>query len=344
MKKIKCQIEYFESPHLNQIYTGFEILDKQGIINLSYKKSSGNNLKPILHVTINDRYKVIYDTLDGFCWNEGSISENLNFFSRIKTDFYFKRSFTEDLRDINPNIKIFPLGLNYHLDHHILFNDNIKNIIKNSYFFKKLKPIKKKYTASFFEEAPFKNKENKIIFFTRLWNPEMEKNSKKKEDIISINNFRIDVIRKCKQQFKHSFIGGIEDSQLSRNLAKDLIVNKDKSSKTNYLENVKNSNICISTRGLHDSIGWKFAEYVAKSKAIISEPLKYSLPGDFKVDQNYLEFNNTDELVQKIEMLLNNTKMMKDMMVANFNYYNEYVKPDKLVLNTILKIKEETGF
>lgn len=41
---------------------------------------------------------------------------------------------------------------------------------------------------------------------------------------------------------------------------------------------VKESDICITTTGLHRSIGWKFAEYIAASKAIVTEKLNYS-PG-----------------------------------------------------------------
>lgn len=36
---------------------------------------------------------------------------------------------------------------------------------------------------------------------------------------------------------------------------------------------MKQSRICIATTGLHDSIGWKFAEYVVAGRTIVIEPL-----------------------------------------------------------------------
>ena len=58
------------------------------------KPTIGNPLKPILKVRINDKYDVIYDTLDGLNWIKASIENNLDYFkNNIKADFYFKRSF-----------------------------------------------------------------------------------------------------------------------------------------------------------------------------------------------------------------------------------------------------------
>lgn len=95
-------------------------------------------------------------------------------------------------------------------------------------------------------------------------------------------------------------------------------------------------NICIATTGLFGSIGWKFAEYVAGSRAIISEPLNYSIPGNFTNGVNYYDFLNKDDLLNNIQTLLSNKDIVKNMMYNNFLYYNQYVKPENLVLNTLL--------
>ncbi len=94
----------------------------------------------------------------------------------------------------------------------------------------------------------------------------------------------------------------------------------------------------MATTGLHNSIGWKFGEYVAASRAILSEPLIYGLPGNFEHGKNYLPFNNEDELLHKTYSLLKNKDELLDMMNSNFHYYNNFLRPDKLVLNTLLKI------
>ena len=340
MKKIfNCEIEYFKSPHLNQIYAGFDMLNKQGIINLKYKKKSGNHLKPIIKVIIDKKYTVLYDTLDGLNWTEGSLNENLAYFSKIEADFYFKRSYTEKLKSINNNLRIYPLGFNYFIDHNHIFNDSIKNVIKNSFFYKKLKPWKSTINSELLQKPIIKGKTNQIIFFSRLWSPETDSNLKNQEELNYINNSRINAIRKCKEEFGNIFIGGLLNDKYARKLAPDLISNPSQTNKINYLKNVEKSTICITTTGLHDSIGWKFGEYIANSKAIISEPLKYSVPGNFNSGKNYLEFNNENELVNNLNLLLKDNKLIDNMMKNNFDYYNEYLRPDKLILNSLLEIK-----
>ena len=89
---------------------------------------------------------------------------------------------------------------------------------------------------------------------------------------------------------------------------------------------------------MHNSIGWKTAEYVAASKAIVSEPLHFELPGNFEENKNYLSFTNVDELIVKIDSLLADEPMMQAMMNNNHLYYNHFLKPDVLVLNTLNKV------
>jgi len=60
------------------------------------------------------------------------------------------------------------------------------------------------------------------------------------------------------------------------------------SNRRNYLEVMKQSDICISSMGLHQSIGWKTGEYIAASKAIINESFHYKVVGDFQIGKNYL--------------------------------------------------------
>ncbi len=71
LNKLVCKIEYFPSPHLNQIYEGFNMLEKQGIIKIKLVKPKNfNKKKPILRVQLNNKLNLIYDTLDGFNWKD----------------------------------------------------------------------------------------------------------------------------------------------------------------------------------------------------------------------------------------------------------------------------------
>ena len=120
--------------------------------------------------------------------------------------------------------------------------------------------------------------------------------------------------------------------------AKDLLLPFPLTKKENFLKIMRECNICIATTGLHNSIGWKFGEYIAASRAIVSEPLRYQLPGDFNKGENFLEFTNDSELVNCIRILQEDKEKVFDMMKSNFMYYNNYVQPDKMILNTLLKV------
>ena len=148
-------------------------------------------------------------------------------------------------------------------------------------------------------------------------------------------------IKICRDQFGSQFVGGLQIDDFSTKHAKDLVVPNSLTNRRNFNNIVKSSNICIATSGLHNSIGWKFGEYVAASRAIISEPLEYELPGSFSHNKNYLVFQNENELIYNIDHLLKEKDEVYQMMKNNFRYYNNYLSPDKLVLNTILKIYEK---
>ena len=62
---------------------------------------------------LDDRYTIIYDTLDGLNWINGSIQDNLNYFrENIGADYYFERSFNKQISDFSPkNYKVYLIGL-----------------------------------------------------------------------------------------------------------------------------------------------------------------------------------------------------------------------------------------
>jgi hypothetical protein len=337
----ECELNYISSRHLSQIYDGFVKLKNHGILNFKLKPTNGDATKPLLKVKINNKYNVIYDTLDGLNWIEGSVEENLDYFkNNIKADFYFKRSYNKQvLVNVPDGCKAYPLGLYYGLIPEGKFYkipiNTTKDFIKNIFFYRYYKPY---FYSWSFEYYPFPYKEDKILFLTRLWNPDDVSMDHLKTERELINKNRIDCIKACQREFGKQFIGGLVKDKFSIHHSKDLVVPFSLTKREVFLNIIKASNICISTTGLHNSIGSKLGEYVAASRSIVSEPLNYEIPGDFDNNKNYLTFNNKDELLNNIYILLNNKDMMLNMMKRNFSYYNNYLQPDKLVLNTLLKI------
>ncbi len=342
----KCEINYFPSPHLSQIYDGFEKLRKLGIVNISIKPAIGNPTKPLLHVIIDNKYTVIYDTLDGLNWIKGSTQDNLNYFkTNIQADYYFKRSFNKQIIDYSPNrCKVYPLGFNIPFEPMGKYPKNLKEKLKdfisnNNIISKYYK--KKSFCSKDFEFFPIPNKNDKILFIAQLWNPDDVKLEHLKIERELINKNRVNCIKACQKEFGKKFTGGLKQNSFAVQKSKSLIIPDYITNRESFLNAIKEHNICIATTGLHNSIGWKFGEYLAASRAIISEPLLYEIPGDFENDKNYLIFQNEEELLNKVHYLLNNREVLYDVMNNNFQYYNNYLRPDKLVLNTLLKIYDD---
>lgn len=342
-----CTLFYQKSRHLNQIYTGFYDLEKKGLIRLDVVFSKTNKEKSgILRAQINGT-NVIYDAKDGLNWTYGGEEAGLEFFKNNykNVDYYFKRSYTPSLDNIIPG-KVFPLGLNYSVS-----PDNFFSVFKKNEW-KVLTPSIKKLIVSLFNlnETAIRSSEIEhipqishsdhppVLFFARLWEPGKDDDQTYKEELQNINQSRIENIRKCREVFGGRFLGGLYDDQYSRKLAPDLVMSENFTKKRKYLQLMKKASICIATTGLHKSIGWKLGEYVAASKAIITEPLHFSVPGDFSEKRNYITFDSSAALIENISQLLEDQDRTFSMMCNNYFYYQRYLKPENLVLNSLLKI------
>ncbi len=346
-----CEIEFLNSPHLLQLYTGFFELEKKGIAKLRFThKNKSKNALAIASVTVNNKYKVYYDAIDGLSWKKGTKEENLEYFRKTyEADFYFKRSFSPEMQAYAPEgCQVFPLGFNYNIQPEaslLRFSPSLKD--KVIYVLKtnavtKVFVGKSFFYAKDFEQAPVDNNNNKILFLTRLWNPDEALSEGSKLHRERINAVRIACIQACRAKYWDQFTGGLIADAYSVKHYPQLVMPQKLTSKKGYLDTIKQHAICIATTGLHNSIGWKTAEYVAASKAIASEPLHFELPGNFENGKNYLAFNTVDELILQIDTLRSNPALKQEMMQRNQDYYNHFLKPDVLVLNTLKRITGST--
>jgi hypothetical protein len=352
MKLLECEIEYFPNFHLMQLYSGFFELHRKGIIDLKIKPVKKNKKAyAVINALINKKHRVVYDMLDGLTWIPGDVDVNLEYFRQTyKTDFYFKRSFSPSLLEHSPeNCKVFPLGLNYNVQpSQNLFRYSGSLRDKFKYFVKTNKLLKKVSAKSFFYEQdfeyyPVKPSQKNVLFLTRLWDPADAKSQRSVELRTRLNKTRVECIERCRKEFGADFTGGLAIEKLATKDHASLIMPESLTSKANYLQAVKEHAICIATTGLHHSIGWKMAEYVAASRGIVSEPLKFQLPGNFEREKNFYEFETADQLIDQINRLRTNNDELLNMMRENHHYYNNFVKPENLVMNTLLTVLNETG-
>ncbi|WP_152287210.1 hypothetical protein [Flavicella marina] len=336
--KIVCEVEMIDSPHLYHLYSGFLTLETMGIIELKLKTpgNDGNVYKPILHVKINNSITVVYDLLDGFNWISGTIEENLKFFQEEykNVDYYFKRSFNNKLLDYKAKTtKILALGLFYRIEK--------PDFLKNKYKVR-AKEIMRGFNLFTVEKnqfcAPPILSDLNSMLYTRLWDPSDVEAQHLKEERELININRIESILACKKEFKDRFVGGLSNTPYAQKKAKSLVLDGNITNRKNYLTTLKSTAISIVNLGLHNSNGGRFAESVAASRAIVTEPLVYQATGDFLENKNYLTFTDKEMLLSQVESLLSSPKKVKTMMEYNYKYYNNYLRPENLVLNSLIEV------
>ncbi|MGZ8213583.1 MAG: hypothetical protein ACXWTP_03685 [Methylosarcina sp.] len=356
MSKMKCELYYHsESPHLQQLYTGFYLLYKKGVIDLKQQfvqvdpinTSKPQHLKDAQHahldVILNGTLNLHYDTHDAEEIDEDCLE---------KCNFYFKRSF---LRKYIATLsshqeKIYPLGLNYFLlpdefDHFAIQRMwNIEKSIKSwlisllNYFDTKNLIINNPRQSQL-ESLPNYNSSPKVLFLVTAHDPYdcPDRKEDKIFDRISINETRAKCIKLLRDELGNKFLGGFNHTEFTKKNYNRLLIHNNKITyKSNYLQTLKSYPICISTTGLHGSIGWKMAEYVSLSKAIVSERLNHEVPGNFYKGDNYLEFLTPEECVEQSVKLIKDKELRNELMRNNSFYYRSNLRPDLLVLNTLL--------
>lgn len=341
MEKIKLTIPT-NVHHGAQIITGFLMLKEQGwnveIIDRSRDKCVPFYGLPALLAEYRGK-KLFYDVWDGY-----QDPEDMELGLK-ECDFYFKRSFSEKRnRELFPGDfhRMYPLGFNYYVTYP-------KNPVGEPLWKAALRPLQGRTPARYFVpkvfegdgEAPCCNPP-RILFLTQLWGRETWlEGDPANDEREAISNARIQIIRTLRREYGDSFIGGINDTPLSRKMAPDLIVPRELTERRHYLQTVHSSDICIGSMGLFGSIGGKTGEYVAAAKAIVHEEMCYSVTGDFREGINYLSFRTPQECVEAVAKLVDNTERLQTMKRANAAYYRQYLRPDMLVRNTLEVVDRE---
>jgi hypothetical protein len=353
------------SGHSRQIYTGFCELARSGAIDLELVKEDwdpGHAVKNLIKVTLNGEMDLLFDTNDGFYWIHDDLDRNVEYFSNHvlpKFHYVFKRSCIPEVIEKFGDLawRFRPLGLNYELtsrynamdEIYFGWRDRLTKGIKGRESLCRLlgKTPDRLFHFENFEHPPVPPAEGslpQILLLTRLWGPLGDDvtaspvvRERAQRDLDAINSTRIGCIEACRAAFAGHFIGGLATTPYARKVAPHLIAPETLTDKRNFMALVKASPICVATTGLLRSTGWRFGEYVAASRAIVSERLHDVLPGPFRSPDNYLEFSTVEELIRAVRDLVANPSALKAMMWNNYCYYRNYGRPDSLVLQALLK-------
>jgi len=351
---LSCTVLYQStSLHVRQLYTGLLLLHQQGSIRLSQRvrrtpiryRKSAPHLRDASHahldVVLGGRVRLHFDTHD---------SQDVALAELDECDVYFKRSYSPRLVRSLPEPqrkKVFALGLNY-----LVLPDGIdlfaarRGLSLGRGFREKLSACRQALAVrnslghdprlSSMEHSPDFDAEPRVIFMVAAYDPYEDPDRQDQiDDRISINEMRARCVMALREALGDRFTGGFVPSAYARKHYAELVAEADATVPARYLAAVRSHPIGVATTGLHGSIGWKLAEYVAFARAILSEKLVYRVPGEFAPERNYLEFTSPDECAAAAVRLVEDHDLRHRLMRNNASYYQRYLRPDSLVKNAI---------
>ncbi len=198
-------------------------------------------------------------------------------------------------------------------------------------------------TLSLMTGPPTRTRDPKVLFMAGLWDPALVPDAApdKIAEFEAVNEMRAECIRALRREFGQRFFGGVQHSEFARRHFPDVLLERSADgSKRAFLDRVRRSAICVTTTGLHGSIGWKFVEYVGLSRAIVTEPLRYVVPGEFGAGRNYLGFTSPEECVAQVTRLIVRDDEREAIMEANQQYTSDWMRPDRLAWRMIRAARE----
>lgn len=326
-------IKYFSrAHHCSQTVTGFHLFCLKHKIPYIIEDHTCDENYPYKGTFIEVNYKtlsLVYDMNDGY-QNIEAMQWFLN-----KSDFYFKRSYSQEYnkRYLQNSDKIYPYGFNYF----VTYKGNPLDGSRCKEFVKSVLGMNHNtiFIPSAFEEIPYYTEDPKVLFSVRLWPQDADLSDELNCERLQINSMRVNIVRALKCRYGDNFYGGLYDNAVAREIAPDLIIPSKLTTKNVYLETLHKCDICIGTMGLHESIGGKTGEYVAAAKGIVLERLHYDVTGDFIESKNYYSFETMEECLDAVESLYLNPDLLYRMKVENAIYYQKYLRPDRLVEQTL---------
>lgn len=339
--------------HLIQVLAGFDALRRAGQIRLRIERLRPDDPARLpynmLEAILPDGRRLIYDMNDGYRNLLVQDEDPAAFYDGLlaRCDLLFKRSFSaaenarlcapEKMRRTPPNFLVTRRGNPAHrpvpCDPR---TEKVKKLIR-------MLPGSQYWNGHVLEEhffdPPHVSERPRILFMARLWDPagdfpgQLTEAMRQERD--EINRGRAACIRLLRQEFGTQFYGGVAPSAFVMREYADVALDAPKLARKNeYLAFMKQFDIPIATMGLHGSTGWKFAEYLAASKAVVSETLRYESAGGLCAGTHYLAFDDPDGCVRQVRRLLDADARVQ-IMQQNHAYAERYLRCDAFVRTTL---------
>ena len=355
---LDCKVVYAASgEHNSQLFAGLGALAAQGRIKASVKTRSlaSTEIGTRLDILINGRHRIVYDLSDGGSINPAHGIE--------EADVYFKRSYGWRAKEHSQTKKIFPFGLNHPVfaPHDWAARRCLAELLSMRPQNAKEKMIRATRMSKILSRAlrmnggrwsswidrfsapPSLSEMPSALLLTQTWDPDTQTDPDTVESWRQLNEMRASCIRLLREQLGPRFLGGLRATSHSIREFPEFVVPKAITRRSNYLKIVARTDVCITTSGLAGSTGWRLPEYLAASRSIVTEPLRFQVPGPFGAGTNYLEMRTPEECVEQVLALMENPQQRLAMMQHNGEYYERFVRPDAIVWNSLSKAASHLG-
>ena len=341
-----------DDARLQPLYTGLTALRRAGLLRLRQQievnperlglpglKSGSSHLL----LTLGDGRRLLYDTTDS-----GQLDEALV----RSSDAYFKRSYDpRAVADLGPlSVRVHPLGLNYPvypnrpdwmgLRRALSFGPPRQRLLQSL----RLLDVGSRWSQlpreHHLDREPDPGCAARVLFLVRAWDPEEFPGCtpERRRHYGEVNEMRAACVRALRREFGELFTGGFSHTAFARRQFPDALApDPSQTHKRSYLRLLERHPICVTSGGLHGSLGWKLGEYVALSKAIVTERLAFAVPGSFAEDVHYLAYDDAEGCVASVRRLVEDQEQRAAMMAANRAYFLEHLRPDRLVWNSLAK-------
>lgn len=335
------------TPHLQQIYTGFAMLARAGRIRLHQRLMATQLVRPgapphLIEVGTSQVVVVVNGKRIGYDVHDaGEVDAEL----LDRVDVYFKRSWEAPfVAACAAPERVLPLGANVWIHEaspsRLAWQraglgrgrERLKTcaralgadvLLGDRLFTPRLADL---------EAEPPVALEPRVLFLAEAWDPQEAPSAETAAERVSINALRAACMRALRDAFGERATCGFRATPFAMRSFSDLAVNDPgMTRKRHYLGVLRQHPICVATSGLHRSIGWKFAEYLSMSRAIVSEKLHMRLPGEFSDGRNYLEFDSAENCVAAVRALVDDAGFRTSLMRNNRDYYLASLRPDVLV-------------
>ena len=342
-------VVWSRSRHLSHVRTGLTLLARQGSIRLSQevraRPPAGTDDPAHLRDARDAHMQLV---LDGalHLYIDAHDSWELDSLGLAHCDLYFKRSLAPAKIPATLRDRVQPLGLYYRV--YPGGFDRFEAVRERAFGQGLVRYAAASVSARFgvgryaqhvarLCAPPDFLAEPRVLFMTQVWEPAGDDRSAEKADERrAMNELRAECVVRLRRELGSRFVGGLRHSGYARRYFPHALLEENgRSERGRYLAMLRGFPICVATTGLHGSIGAKMGEYVAFSKAIVSEPLHYQLPGEFRDGSNYLGFSSADACVERIGSLIDDAGLRRSMMQRNWSYYRSFVRPDELVRNAL---------